>query len=96
MPIDRVTPETHALGTFAKRCSLLPSVFISSNALLFDILVIMLCQTKKKEHYICRGNSASSLEEGEWRMMLAAENLHLELGRCFEGGGPDITTMLLS
>lgn len=40
--ISPVTPETRAVGTFSKHGSLLSSViFISSNVLLFDTIVIL-------------------------------------------------------
>lgn len=58
-------------------------MFVSSNVLLFDTIVIIPCQ-KKKEYCITykEENSASSLVVGEWRIMLAEENLHLQFGRC--------------
>lgn len=58
----------------------------------------MLCQIiiKKRTITFAGENPASSPVEGEWRMMLAAENLPLKFGRCFEGGCPDIAAMLLS
>lgn len=65
------------------KASLLCVMFISSNVLLFDTIVIMLSQIKLKEIlHFQGGNSASSLVVGEWRMMLAEENLHLKFGRC--------------
>lgn len=47
-----ITLDTHGAGTFSKHGCLLSSiVFISSNVLLFDTIVIILCK-KRKKYYI--------------------------------------------
>lgn len=62
------------------KTSLFYVIFISSNVLLFDTVVIMLCQKKGLLHL--KGKFSSSLMEGKWKTMLAEENLYLEFGRC--------------
>lgn len=77
-----ITLDTHGAGTFSKHGCLLSSVvFISSNVLLFDTIVIILCKKRKKERNITFEEGIQQLE-GDWKMMLAEENLLLKLGGC--------------
>lgn len=109
MQISPVTLETHVVGTFSKHWRLLSSM-LDLFPLMCYYLTLLLCFVKKKGILHLKGEFNSSLVEGEWKTMLAEENLHLKSGRCcwrwlsryysnasfwcFDGGNWDIPVLL--